>query len=231
VNPALPAILVASVLGSVHCVAMCGPLVGLHGGVATLRLALVHALGRLTTYAVLGALAGVVGRAVDLAGDLAVVQRAATIVAGVAIVGWGGIQLWRALGSRKRTTSAREPNVPRSPFASALVRIRTRRAARRAWLVGMLTGLLPCGWLWAFVVAAAGTASIAGGALVMAVFWLGTVPAMTGALVLGGWLRTRVPIVTASALIVLGLGTLALRWADAGTAQVEHPHCHCHEGA
>ena len=64
----------------------------------------------------------------------------------------------------------------------------------------------------------------------MLVFWAGTVPAMTGALTLGGpvfaWLRNRMPVVTALALIVLGLGTLALRWRDAGAAQVTHPSCH-----
>ena len=64
----------------------------------------------------------------------------------------------------------------------------------------------------------------------MAVFWLGTVPAMTGVLAFGGpvidWLRRRLPAVTAVALIVLGLGTLAMRWGDAGSAQVEQPFCH-----
>ncbi|MEO8699455.1 MAG: sulfite exporter TauE/SafE family protein [Kofleriaceae bacterium] len=221
----LPAILVASLLGSVHCIAMCGPLVGLHGGVRTLRLALVHALGRLATYVVLGMLAGAVGRAVDLAGDLGVVQRAATIVAGVVIIAWGGFQLAIALGLR---VSRARPGS--TAFAAGLVRIRTRRPVARAWLVGVLTGFLPCGWLWAFVISAAGTGSPAGGALVMAVFWLGTVPAMTGVLAVGGpafaWLRNRMPVVTAIALVVLGLGTLALRWRDAGAAAVTHPSCH-----
>jgi hypothetical protein len=63
-------ILTASLVGSLHCVAMCGPLVGLHGGARSLELALIHALGRLTTYAALGAIAGLVGRAVDVAGRL-----------------------------------------------------------------------------------------------------------------------------------------------------------------
>lgn len=221
----LPAILLASFVGSVHCVAMCGPLVGLHGGARTVRLALIHALGRLTTYALLGALAGMVGRAIDLAGDLGVVQRAASLVAGTVVVAWGLYQLAIAMGWRRTATS-----IPAGAFTAGLVRIRTRRAVVRTWLVGVLTGLLPCGWLWAFVVAAAGTGSAGGGALVMAVFWLGTVPAMTGVLAFAGpaidWLRRRLPAVTAIALIVLGLGTLAMRWGDAGRAQVERPSCH-----
>ncbi len=221
----LPAILMASLLGSLHCVAMCGPLVGLHGGVRTVRLALIHALGRLTTYVALGMLAGLAGRALDLAGDLAVVQRAATIVAGTVIVLWGGYQLAVALGARR---ASRQPS--HTAFGTALIQIQLRRPASRAWLIGVLTGLLPCGWLWAFVIAAAGTGHVVGGALVMAVFWLGTVPAMTGVLAFGGpllaWLRVRIPVITGIALIVLGLGTLASRWRDAGTSQVEHPHCH-----
>jgi sulfite exporter TauE/SafE len=223
----LSAILAASLLGSLHCVAMCGPLVGLHGGVRTVRLALVHALGRLTTYVTLGLIAGLVGGALDLAGDLAMVQRAATIVAGVVILGWGGLALVRALG-QARVPARGRPRGDR--FTAGLVQIRTRKPAARAWFIGVLTGFLPCGWLWAFVIAAAGTASAISGGLVLLVFWMGTVPAMTGVLALGGpivgWLRRRMPAVTALALLVLGLGTLAMRWRDAGASGVERPSCH-----
>jgi sulfite exporter TauE/SafE len=220
----LPTILLSSLVGSVHCLAMCGPLVGLHGGARTIRLALVHALGRLTTYAVLGAGAGLVGRAIDLAGDLGAVQRAATIVAGGIVIGWGAFQLAVAFGW------LRDAKLKSTAFANSLVQIGTKRAATRAWLVGVLTGLLPCGWLWAFVVTAAATSSPFAGALVMAVFWLGTVPAMTGALAMSGvlvrWLRGRMPIVTALVLIALGITTLATRWTEAGSKQVAAPSCH-----
>ena len=215
----LAGIVATSVVGSVHCLAMCGPLVGLHGGAKTMRLAVVHALGRLTTYVLLGALAGLVGSAVNLAGRVANVQRAATLIAAGLIVALGVLQV----------TYRRTPG-RRSPFAAALVRIRPKSAARRAWLIGTLTGLLPCGWLWAFVITAAGTASLVGGALVMLAFWVGTVPAMVGLLRVTGPLfariRSRMPAITAVALIVVGLGTLALRWRDSGTQQVVKPHCH-----
>ncbi len=224
----LAGVVATSVVGSVHCLAMCGPLVGLHGGTRTMRLALVHALGRLATYVALGAAAGAVGSAIDLAGRVGDVQRAATIVAGLVIVVWGLSQIVHVHVSRARAR-ARTPRA----FGNALVRIRTHKPARRAWLMGAITGLIPCGWLWAFVVAAAGTGGVVSGALVMAAFWLGTVPAMVGLLAFAGpvlaRLRTRMPAVTAVALIALGLGTLALRWRDAGAAQVAAPHCHhCH---
>lgn len=217
----LAGIVATSVVGSLHCVAMCGPLVGLHGGAKTTRLALVHSLGRLTTYAALGAIAGLVGSAVDLAGDLASVQRAATIVAALAMVAIGVHQIVQVRVTRART---------RSPFGAALRHLRSRSEVRRSYLIGTLTGLLPCGWLWAFVIVAAGTASPVSGALVMLAFWLGTVPAMVGLLRVTGPLlariRARLPAITAIALIAVGLGTLALRWRDAGTSQVQTPHCH-----
>ena len=230
----LAAVLASSLLGSVHCVAMCGPLLGMFGRARSLRLAASHAAGRLATYAALGAGAGLVGSAIDLAGRLAAVQRAATIAAGAAIAGFGLYQLATArgrasgLGPRASARSA-----PQSRFASALVRLRPRAPGRAAYVAGVLTGLLPCGWLWAFVIGAAGTGSPLDGALVMAAFWLGTVPAMVGLLGLAGpvvaRLRARLPEVTACVLIALGLGTLALRWRDAGATQVTHPHCLCHE--
>jgi len=253
----LAGIVATSVAGSVHCLAMCGPLVGLHGGAATTHLALTHSLGRLTTYVAFGAIAGAVGSAVDLAGRVGNIQRAATLFAAGLIAAVGIAQLVQLLARRRRArkddmqlncissnasngyTSRRDTastSLHRTPapsaFASALVRIRPRTAAKRSYLIGTLTGLLPCGWLWAFVIAAAGTASIAGGAAVMLAFWLGTVPAMVGLLRVTGPLlariRARMPAITAVALIVLGLGTLALRWRDAGATQVDKPHCHCH---
>ncbi|HEU4734765.1 MAG TPA: sulfite exporter TauE/SafE family protein [Kofleriaceae bacterium] len=225
----LLAIGASSLAGSLHCVAMCGPLIGLSGGARSLRLALVHALGRLTTYATLGALAGLLGRAVDLAGQLAAAQHVAAIVAGGAIVLWGARAIAVALGV-VRTGAASG-----ALWKRGLVQIRGRRAASRAWLIGVLTGLLPCGWLWAFVISAAGTASPATGALVMAVFWLGTVPAMTGVLAFAGpvidRIRRRMPVISACVLIALGVATLAVRWRDAGATGVTAPHCHCHEAS
>lgn len=226
----LAAIFVSSLAGSLHCVAMCGPLVGLHGGVHSLRLAAIHALGRLTTYAALGATAGLVGRAVDLAGRLAAAQHVAAIVAGAVIVAWGARAIAVALGWLRVQPAGATLWKRGLTQVHGLRGLRGRRAARRAWLIGALTGLLPCGWLWAFVVSAAGTASPWTGAAVMAVFWFGTVPAMTGVLAFAGpaidRIRRRMPVISACVLIALGLVTLGVRWRDAGVTGVTTPHCH-----
>ncbi len=66
----------------------------------------------------------------------------------------------------------------------------------------------------------------------MLTFWLGTVPGMVGILGLAGPLlarvRARMPLLTAFALIAIGLATLGMRWRDAGEGQITMPHCHCH---
>jgi sulfite exporter TauE/SafE len=217
-------ILASSLAGSLHCVAMCGPLVGLHGGARSLRLAIVHAMGRLTTYAALGALAGLLGGAVDMAGHFAAIQHGAAIAAGILIVGWGLRTI--AIARGWLTASGSAPVL----FQHGLVQLRTRRAVSRAWLIGVLTGLLPCGWLWVFVVSAAGTGGPWTGAAVMSVFWLGTVPAMTGLLTFGGPMiaraRRKLPVITAGVMIALGLATLATRWRDSGASGATAPHCH-----
>jgi uncharacterized protein len=226
----LAGVVVTSVLGSVHCVAMCGPLVGLQGGARSLRYAALHSLGRLVTYATIGALAGFAGSALDLAGRLGNIQRFATLAAGATIVGWGLYALFQA--TRSRAVAPAPPRAHSTAFGSALVHIRTRSRARRMVALGLLTGLLPCGWLWAFAISAAGTGTASSGALLMAAFWLGTIPAMVGLLALAGplvaRLRARMPVVTAVALIAVGLATLGLRWHDAGRGQITMPHCHCH---
>ena len=229
----LAGIVATSALGSVHCLAMCGPLVGLHGGARSVRLALAHSLGRLATYVTLGAFAGLLGGALDVAGRLGGVQRIAMLGAGAAVMAIGLVHAAQAAGLR---WFIRTPAPKRTAFSTALVQLRTRRPRTRAWLMGTLTGLIPCGWLWAFVVTAGSTAHAATGALVMLAFWLGTVPAMVGILGIAAplfaRLRARMPAFTAIALITLGATTIALRWRDAGVAQVTSPRCpHCHRGA
>lgn len=217
-------VLGSSLAGSLHCIAMCGPLAGMHGSTRSWRLAASHAAGRLLTYVLLGTVGGALGGGLDLAARLGPVQQVATLLGGAVVIGWGGWQLGTALGWL-RSTSA--PRLGR--FGQGLARIRTRRPTLRAGLAGVLTGLLPCGWLWAFVITAAGTGHPLDGAAVMAAFWLGTVPAMVGLLRLAGpglmAVRRRLPVVTAVALIAVGLASLALRWPDAGVRQVEQPSC------
>jgi len=210
----LTTVVLASLIGSLHCAGMCGGLVAFYSGSDGSRgrkqLASHGAYngGRLAAYLVLGAAAGSIGAAFDLAGSLAGVQRSAAIIAGVFMVTWGVLALLRLRGVRLFSHRA-----DRSPVGGWIRRglslVGNRPPVIRALTVGLLTGLLPCGWLWAFLVTAAGTGSAIGGTLVMLVFWLGTIPILLatglGAQVLAIPLRRHVPSVTAVLLVALGL--------------------------
>ena len=84
------------------------------------------------------------------------------------------------------------------------------------WSMGRLTALLPCGWLYAFVLTAAGTGNSWSGVAVMAAFWAGTVPALLavglGVRLFAHPLARRAPALTAWLLVAIGVTTLAGRW-------------------
>jgi hypothetical protein len=123
---------------------------------------------------------------------------------------WGAVKILQLLGVRMPGIGAPPP--ASGWFAGALGALRDQPPALRALVIGLLSTLLPCGWLYMFVAPAAATGSPAGGALVMAAFWAGTLPVMAGLGLLAqralGPLRRRLPVVTAAALVVIGLLTL-----------------------
>jgi sulfite exporter TauE/SafE len=228
-------VFVASVVGSLHCVGMCGPFVVFYSGAdgsAGRRRLFSHAAysgGRLVTYVVLGFAAGVVGAALDLAGSLAGLQRIAAIVAGVAMILWGVLALLQVRGVRVFSHGSGNGRIARL-FRWGFSLVSDKPPVVRAAVVGLLSGFLPCGWLWAFVVTAAGTGSAVKGAAVMTAFWAGTVPALLtvglGAQVLGGPLRRHVPTVTAVLLVGLGLYAILGRPASVDAAIRRHQQMH-----
>jgi sulfite exporter TauE/SafE len=206
------AVFTASVLGSLHCVGMCGAFVALAvsdttGGSSRFRLITAYNLGRLVTYTILGALAGLLGAAVDLGGEAVGVQRVAAGVAGGLMVGFGLITLARIHG-------VKTPRLPAPTIVQRFVMrghqfAQRRTPVARATLIGLLTTLLPCGWLYAFAITAAGTGDPFLGALTMAVFWAGTLPALValgaGVQRLAGLLGSYLPTATTCAVVAVGL--------------------------
>jgi len=211
-------VFVSSLLGSLHCAGMCGPLVaayaGMPGADATRRhRAIAHAaysVGRLAAYATLGACAGALGSLIDHTAAWAGITRAAAIVSGAVIALWGLHAFLAALGAR--VPRLEPPTIIRRTFGRTLGTAAARPPVARAAILGVGTALLPCGWLYAFVVTAAGTAGAFAGALVMAVFWAGTLPVMLAfgeaIRALSGPLRRHVPAACAVVLMVLGLLTV-----------------------
>ncbi len=227
----LATVFVASLVGSLHCVGMCGPFVAFYSGAdgsAGARRLLSHAAyssGRLLTYAAFGLAAGAVGAALDVAGSLAGVQRVAGIIAGATMILWGVLALLQLRGVRIFRHGSGDGRLARL-FRRGFSLVSTKPPVVRAAVVGLLSGLLPCGWLWAFVVTAAGTGGAVKGAAVMVAFWAGTVPALLavgfGAQLISGPLRRHVPAMTAVLLVGLGLVAILGRPASVTAAIQRH---------
>ena len=239
-------VFVASLAGSVHCVGMCGPFVALTtiGRAKTRRPVgptVAYNLGRGAAYVTLGLAAGAAGMAIDSGGVLAGMQRTAATLAGLTMIVIGAVWLLDLLGGSRSFARTR------STVAEAISsRLRTTFASTgrlgplpRAATLGVLTSLMPCGWLYAFVITAAGTGSPLLGAAMMAAFWAGNVPILallgTGVQRLSPLARQRLPVVMASLVLAVGVFTVVQRSSiapppaatEAATSELpSSPPCH-----
>lgn len=201
----LVAFLTLGVLGSAaHCVGMCTPFVfmvsrryalpaGAH--IPWVAQAWYHA-GRLTTYGLLGALGGALGSALQVAGALVGLQRAAAVLAGGALVVTG-------VASLLSLSPAGGPGAWAGRLTSSL----GRRMPGHPYALGLVLGLLPCGLLYSAVAGAVARGGAADGALALAAFGLGTAPALLGiSLADAALVRHRVALNRFSHLFVLVMG-------------------------
>lgn len=170
------AALVAGLVGSVHCLGMCGGIAGALGLAAGGRTAFVlaYGAGRIASYAVAGMLAGALGATLaGLAGLgpwLRLVMGAMLVLVGLQVaLGWRLLAPIESVGARAWRHMA--------PAARALM---PPERLPQALALGALWGWLPCGLVYGMLAAAAATGGPAEGAGFMAAFGLGTLPAMAG---------------------------------------------------
>jgi sulfite exporter TauE/SafE len=158
-------------LGSLHCAAMCGPLMlalpVLPGGAGRFIAGrVIYQLGRVATYCLLGVVAGLVGKSIYLAG----LQRSLSIGLGLAI-------LLGFLVSKRVSLSAPVVRLV-AKLKSAMAAQLRRRSLRSLALLGMLNGLLPCGLVYVALAGAVARGTLRDAIFFMAWFGLGTLPTM-----------------------------------------------------
>ncbi len=161
--------------GSLHCVGMCGPIalaLPVVGDSPTTRIAgrLLYNFGRIVTYAVLGLLFGILGRAVDIAGA----QQGLSLILGILLIA--------AVILPQRWRRALLPRIDLLPgvgrLRAAVARLFRLRSMSALALIGLLNGLLPCGFVYFGIAGAVLAGTPGNGALYMALFGLGTLPMM-----------------------------------------------------
>ena len=203
--------------GSVHCVGMCGPLALSLPGAAHARWRyvaerLLYNVGRALTYTVLGAAVGGLGVLVSFSG----VQQWVSIGVGTLMIGGALIPWVSRRISRLEQVPARFLGRVLKPIQSLY-----RTGGSAAMLgVGILNGLLPCGFVYAALATAVTASDLYTSMAFMAAFGLGTIPAMfavsmLGRLVSAQW-RARLQALIPIGLVIVGV-LLILRGLSLGT--------------
>jgi sulfite exporter TauE/SafE len=197
----------AGILGSGHCLGMCGGLVTgcfMRLGSAARRPAthLAYHAGRLAIYAVVGVIAAGLGQVLPQSGRFGLAQGLLQIAAGLVVILLG----LDVLGKLPFAIGVGFAPVAwsRRLFAAAL----RRGPVTGALLAGIANGLMPCSLTMAMAFRAVAAVDAAHGALLLLSFGVGTLPAMVavGALAARLSVIARSRLMAAGALLVIGMG-------------------------
>ncbi len=165
-----------------HCIGMCGGIVVAYSTIkidpksSKVSQSVAHLLyssGRVLTYTVLGALFGALGGVVLFSNNA---NGGLLIFAGVVMI-LAGLSL---MGKIKFLTLIEHSFSSSSMYKNAFKSVLNSKSNLSFFLLGMLNGLLPCGFVYFFAITAASTADPLYGALVMFIFGVSTIPAMFG---------------------------------------------------
>lgn len=175
------AIISIAVLGSFgHCVGMCGGIVMAYSSTkirsewSKKLQAIAHlfySFGRITTYTLIGAIIGFAGSVITFNN---LTNSMLLVFTGVMMV-LVGLSL---LGKIKFLTILEHTCSKSTLYQKTFKKLLGSDSLISFYLLGMLNGLLPCGFVYAFAIIAAGTASAFWGAVVMFIFGLSTLPAL-----------------------------------------------------
>ena len=198
-----------------HCIGMCGGIVLAYSTIkiepASSKVSktiahLLYNFGRVLTYTVLGALFGAIGGVATFSntanGTLLIIAGIAMILAGLSLMG------------KIKFLTLIEHSISSSNFyKQSFQKILHSKSNVSFFILGMLNGLLPCGFVYFFAITAASTASPLYGALVMFIFGVSTIPAMfslgfLSSLASATSFRNMMMSLSSVAVILYGLFTL-----------------------
>lgn len=180
--------LIFGLLGSFHCVGMCGPIAFMlplnrkSRNKRVLQLISYHA-GRLFTYSFLGFIIGLVGKSLNLFEF----QQQISIIIGLAMIAMILIPS-KILNTYK---ISKPIYTAVSKIKSALGSQLKKRDPGTFFTLGFLNGLLPCGLVYMAIFGSVAVGGVTNGILYMLMFGLGTIPLMTTAVYLGNFLKGK----------------------------------------
>lgn len=205
--------LLLGLLGSMHCVAMCGPIalaLPVHQFNTTKKTAaiLLYHLGRISVYVLLGIIFGTVGKGLFIAGF----QQNISVILGVLLI--IGVLFFNE--KRIQNLVLNPTSLGYLKFKNIFGRYIRKKTALSFLVMGMLNGLLPCAMIYMALFGATATQGSFYGGLFMFWYGLGTIPLLTLLVWVGNWVtanfknkfKKAVPVflvITGCILIVRGL--------------------------
>jgi sulfite exporter TauE/SafE len=211
----LTAAFLVGLLGGGHCVGMCGGIVGavsmtLPNNQPKFPFLIGYNLGRISSYALAGVIAGAVGASSFFLDHILPIEKLLYALASIMLVllGLYLADIWRVLTKLERMGAMLWQHI--QPYSQKLLPV---QSLPQSFLLGSLWGWLPCGLVYSVLVAAIATASPFEGGLLMLAFGLGTLPTLLAmgmtavrlkAFLQNLWFRRL------SGLIIAGFGVMGL---------------------
>jgi len=185
-SPEILSAFVIGFLGSFHCIGMCGPIaialpVPNSNNISFFIGRILYNLGRVFTYSFLGAIFGLIGERLFIAGF----QQSVSIGLGVIII------ISVLLPSKFKNKIIQLPVIQKisQPLKKNISILFSKGSFSSLFLIGVLNGFLPCGFVYIGLAGSIASGNAISGAAVMILFGLGTVPAMFAASVFGKFIN------------------------------------------
>lgn len=199
--------LVLGLLGSFHCIGMCGPIAFLlpldrKNRSKRIYQVLSYHIGRMITYGLLGFVFGLIGKSLNLFG----MQQQLSIVIGISMI----VIILIPSKIFNRYNFSKPMYALVGKIKNTMGVYLKKKSSKTFFVLGFLNGLLPCGLVYMAVFGSLASGSATNGVLYLILFGLGTVPLMSVAIYLGNFLKgkARQNILKAIPVFVMIIGLL-----------------------
>lgn len=223
-------------ISSFHCIGMCGPIammlpVDRNNPTKKVTQVITYHIGRLTAYATIGLVFGLVGKGFFMAG----IQQNLSIFIGIAMI--AVILIPEKIFAKYNFSK---------PVFVLISKIKTtlgsqfrNKSYKSLFTIGLLNGFLPCGMVYVALFGAIAMQNAGFGVLYMVLFGLGTVPMMSSVIYINSYLtipiRNKIQKVIPYVAVIIGV-LFILRGLGLGIPYVspsnmslfvqENPQCH-----
>lgn len=180
---------ILGLLGSLHCVGMCGPIafmlpVDRSNSLKKVSQIGIYHIGRLLAYSLIGLIFGLLGKSLNLFG----VQQQLSITIGILMI----VVVLIPYRTFAKYNLSKPLNKVISKVKSSLGKALKKKTPDTFLTIGFLNGFLPCGLVYMAVFGAIATGSLLQGSFYMILFGIGTIPLMTSAIYLGKFLNQTI---------------------------------------